>query len=200
MFNYKVDGVHLGYSSAHPKPTQCEYKGNWSRIGGVGQTTSFRFNIAQTRSDSGGYGDTSDASMMTGKVELIIYELGAVTYQVQNDFTATSQAKELNEKSKLGDAKMKGKKCLVSTAGSVPLNENKSKSETKPKIKSAPKQPVATYTQGKYITTLTLNYCSTVGLIINKILDPPPEESDEEEIKQKKKRAKTEKKKGELMI
>lgn len=117
------------------------------------------------------------------------------------DYSATKQEEALEERSKLGDAEMKGKKCLVSTAGSVSLNENssvkpesKAKSEAKSKTKKTPK-PVAKYAKGKYITTV--NYCSTVGLILNKILDAPPEEStvDTSAIPMKK-RAKT----GEHMI
>lgn len=121
------------------------------------------------------------------------------------DYSATKQEEALEERSKLGDAKMKGKKCLVSTAGNVALNENssvkpesKAKSEAKSKTKKTPK-PVAKYAKGKYITTVTLNYCSTVGLILNKILDAPPEESTAEDTDNAipmKKKAKT----GEHMI
>ena len=171
---------------------------------GVSQHTSFKFNIAQTRGDGEEQG--ASAGMMTGKVEMILHELGEVSYQMPKelkDYSATKQEEALEERSKLGDAKMKGKKCLVSTAGSVSLNENssvkpesKAKSEAKSKTKKTPK-PVAKYAKGKYITTVTLNYCSTVGLILNKILDAPPEEStvDTSAIPMKK-RAKT----GEHMI
>jgi len=213
-FDYKVDGVDLGYHTKYHRPKQNEYRGNRSRTNGVTQITSFRFNIAQTRSESGGQDDSSP-EMMTGKVELIIHELGDVTYEIpkpKEKKDRTKQAEALEANSKLGDAKMKGKKCLVSTAGSVPLNESSNAENAKA---TKAEKPKAKYSKGKYITTLTLNYCSTVGLIMNKILDPPPEEkkkadppivdllaveSDEEEIKQEKKRAKTEKKKGERMI
>lgn len=120
---------------------------------------------------------------------------------VPRDFTGSAQEEKLEEKSKLGDKKMKGKKCLVSTAGSVPLDpnvkpESKAKSETKSKSKE-PLKPIARYSKGAYITTITLNYCSTVGLIINKILDPPPEEeSENEDVKPMKKKTK----RGEQMI
>ena len=168
----------------------------------VSQHTSFKYNIAQTRGDGEEQG--ASAGMMTGKVEMILHELGEVSYQMPKelkDYSATKQEEALEERSKLGDAKMKGKKCLVSTAGSVSLNENsnvkpesKAKSETKSK---ANKTPMKTYIRGAYITTVTLNYCSTVGLIINKILDAPPEESTEDtDAIPMKKKAKT----GEHMI
>ena len=198
---YKVDGVDLGYQRPITNPRQKIYEGNWSRVNGVNQTTSFKFNIAQTRCDTDGH-DEADAAMMTGKVELVVSELGPVTYRVPRDFKATAQEEKLEEKSKLGDKKMKGKKCLVSTAGSVPLNasssnvkpESKAKSEYKAKQSS---QPVAHYSLGPHITTVTLNYCSTVGLIINKILDAPPEEEEaEEDVKPMKKKAK----RGEQLI
>ena len=202
--NFKVDGVDLGYHHNYPSPKQNDFKGNWSRKDGVSQHTSFKFNIAQTRGDGEEQG--ASAGMMTGKVEMVLHELGEVSYQMPKelkDYSATKQEEALEERSKLGDAKMKGKKCLVSTAGSVSLNENssvkpesKAKSEAKSKTKKTPK-PVAKYAKGKYITTVTLNYCSTVGLILNKTLDAPPEEStvDTSAIPMKK-RAKT----GEHMI
>ena len=198
---YKVDGVDLGYQRPITNPRQKIYEGNWSRVNGVNQTTSFKFNIAQTRGDNNG--QEAGAAMMTGKVELVVSELGPVTYRAPRDFKATAQEEKLEEKSKLGDKKMKGKKCLVSTVGSVPLNssssnvkpESKAKSEYKAKQSS---QPVAHYSIGPHITTVTLNYCSTVGLIINKILDPPPEEesADEDDVKPMKKKTK----RGEQMI
>ena len=200
MINYRVDGVDLGYHTTYHAAKHNDYRGNWSRLNGVTQTTSFKFNIAQTRCETDGH-DEADAAMMTGKVELIIHELGAKTMVIPRDFTGSAQEEKLEEKSKLGDKKMKGKKCLVSTAGSVPLDpnikpESKAKSETKSKIKAPPK-PTAHYAKGAYITTVTLNYCSTVGLIINKILDAPPEEEEvEEDVKPMKKKTK----RGEQMI
>lgn len=200
MTLYRVDGVDLGYYTFYHNPKHNDYRGNWSRLNGVTQSTSFRFNIAQTRCDTDGH-DEADAAMMTGKVELIVYEIGEKTMKVPKDYTNTAQKEQLEEKSKLGDKKMKGKKCLVSTAGSVPLDpnvkpESKAKSETKSKSK-APLKPIACYAKGAYITTVTLNYCSTVGLIINKILDAPPEEEEaDEDIKPMKKKTK----RGEQMI
>lgn len=196
MINYRVDGVDLGYHTTYHGAKHNDYRGNWSRLNGVTQTTSFKFNIAQTRCETDGH-DEADAAMMTGKVELIVHELGAKTMDIPRDYTGSAQEEKLEEKSKLGDKKMKGKKCLVSTAGSVPLDANvKAKSETKSKIKAAPK-PTAHYARGAYITTVTLNYCSTVGLIINKILDAPPEEEEtEEDIKPMKKKTK----RGEQLI
>ena len=199
MTQLRVDGINLGYQRPYTHAKQNQYEGNWSRKEGVTQTTSFKFNIAQTRGDGEGQGSSAD--MMTGKVELIVHELGAIKYEIPKDISSNKQEEALEEKSKLGDAKMKGKKCLVSTAGSVPLNENsnvkpesKAKSETKSK---ANKTPMKTYTRGAFITTVTLNYCSTVGLIINKILDAPPEESTEDtDAIPMKKKAKT----GEHMI
>ena len=48
--------------------------------------------------------------MMTGKVELIVHELGAIKYEIPKDISSNKQEEALEEKSKLGDAKMKGKK------------------------------------------------------------------------------------------
>ena len=183
---YKVDGISLGYNRPYSRPTSNMYEGNLTRKDGVTETTSFRFNIAQTRGDS--VGQEASAAMMTGKVELVVYELGAVTYKIPKDISNKSQEEALEEKSKLGAVEMKGKKCLVSTAGNVSLNGNSNvKPESKAKSETKSKKPVASYQRGAYITTVTLNYCSTVGLILNNILVAPPEKSAEDNIPMKKK-------------
>lgn len=189
MMQYKVDGISLGYNRPYSHPTSNMYEGNLTRKDGVTETTSFRFNIAQTRGDS--VGQEASAAMMTGKVELVVYELGAVTYKIPKDISNKSQEEALEEKSKLGAVEMKGKKCLVSTAGNVSLNGNSNvKPESKAKSETKSKKPVASYQRGAYITTVTLNYCSTVGLILNNILVAPPEKSAEDNNIPMKKKAK----------
>ena len=89
--------------------------------------------------------------MMTGKVEVSFYELGAKVKMINRDFAS----KELHGESKIG-----GKKCVVSSSGSYELPSRVSGGFT--------------YKRGKHLCTITLHYCTAVGLILNKILDAPP--------------------------
>ena len=115
--------------------------------------------------------------MLTGKVEIAVYEVGGSTYQVPRDFAP----KKLTAVSKLG-----GKKCVLSTTGRHVLDSVKSEV-------SRPKNtPIAHYYKGRHLENITMNYCTAVGLVLNNILDaPPPEQPTNEkdtEIKLEKKK------------
>ena len=58
---------------------------------------------------------------------------------------------------------MGGKKCVVSTKGSY-VDE----------IQPIHKVPVLHCYAGEQLCSITVHYCTALGLILNKILDPPP--------------------------
>ena len=79
--------------------------------------------------------------------------------------------------------KMGGKKCVVSTEGKQVSG-----------VKELTKAPVFHAYKGEHITTITLHYCTALGLVLNKILDAPPKIFHNGESKKKlgkKKRANT---------
>jgi len=154
-----VDGVHLGYRQYFSIPNS-EYGGSWERKNGMQKMTALCFNIAHVKREGG------MPSMLTGKVEAVFYKLGALEYKPANDFAS----KELTGESKLG-----GKKCVVSKNGKYVLDDKKFDS------KIAKNALIPNYGRGERICTVTLNYCTAVGLIVNKILDAPPSEPDNDE-------------------
>lgn len=148
----KVDGADIGYWRNFRKPDSSKYIGNWERKDGISTTTAFHFNAAQMKREG------STSSMFTGKVEVYFYyfyELGGGT-KVEN-------ARDHTAKTFSSDLTVGGKKCVVSTNGTHVLTKKVSKAKQKQ------------YKTGKHLCTMTLNYCTAVGLIVNKILDAPPE-------------------------
>ena len=73
---------------------------------GVSQHTSFKFNIAQTRGDGEEQG--ASAGMMTGKVEMILHELGEVSYQMPKELEKKKSNNETDLLYKLSELKDAG--------------------------------------------------------------------------------------------
>jgi len=148
----KVDGIQVHKMNGKPS-IKCKYVGNWERTNGESKMTALRFNSA-ARSTKQESGETDNSSMLTGKVEVKFYERGAQTGVKDYSDYAPKQFKS--------DVKVAGKKCVLSGTGShVISNTSKSKRNMK-------------YEKGKRLCTITLHYCTAMGLILNKILDAPP--------------------------
>lgn len=146
----KVDGVRV-HSMDCKRPISCKYVGNFGRTNGQNQNTALRFNSAAQASKQEG-GQTNP--MLTGKVEVKFYEKGA-----------QAGPRDLNDcvpKQLSSDMKVGGKKCVLSGNGSHVISRS-SKSQRNMK-----------YEKGKRLCTITLHYCTAMGLILNKILDAPP--------------------------
>ncbi|KAL7454218.1 hypothetical protein ACHAWC_005839 [Mediolabrus comicus] len=157
-----VDGVNLGYNTGVTSNKVC--KGSWERKDGRETMTALCF--SKTRQEVG-----VTPSMLTGKVEVRFYGLGERYY----DDTKNYKSPELTAESTLG-----GKKCIKSTTSgsqhSIPCTSSYGYA----------------YKLGEYLCTITLNYCSALGLIYNKILPPPPalDESDESSPQRQRKKRK----------
>jgi len=89
------------------------------------------------------------------------YEMGDIYYEAPGDYVSASLT---------ADSTLGGKKCIKSTTnGSYTYDIPSSKSRD-----INPDNEVAKCEIGKHIRTITLNYCSALGLIYHKILPPPP--------------------------
>jgi hypothetical protein len=157
-----VDGVNLGYDANVTTYPFC--RGSWERKDGRDTMTALRF--SKTRQEVG-----VTPNMLTGKVEVKFYGWGERFY----DETKNYKSPELTAESTLG-----GKKCIKSTTGGSHHT-----------IDCTNKKGYA-YKLGEYLCTITLNYCSALGLIYNKILPPPPalDESDESSPQRQRKKRK----------
>lgn len=145
-----VDGVHLGYTQHWKSPDPRKYAGSLEIKNGVHKHTAFRFNAARVKREG------EMPSMMTGKVKAAFHESGEKCYKEAKDFVS----KQLT-----GDSKLGGKKCVVSTNGTSVLDKKRKKGKN---------NQIRHYKKGQHLCTITLNYCTAVGLIVNKILDAPP--------------------------
>ena len=148
----KVDGVQVHKMSGKPS-IKSKYVGNWERTNGESKITALRFNNATQATKQEG-GQTDDSSMLTGKVEVKFYEQGAQTRVKSNNDVAPKEFKS--------DVKVAGKKCVLSGTGSQVIKGRKKETRAMKHVK------------GKRLCTITLHYCTAMGLILNKILDAPP--------------------------
>ena len=152
IFKTKVDGVQVHKKSVS-KPVTCKYIGNWERTNGENKTTALRFNSAAQATKQEG-GQTDNSSMLTGKVEVKFYERGPRT-RVRN-------LNDISPSKFSSDMKVGGKKCVLSGTGSHALETRR---QTTRRLGCQ---------DGKRLCTITLHYCTAMGLILNKILDAPP--------------------------
>jgi hypothetical protein len=152
-FVYYVDGVNLGYTTDVRHPKKARYCGKLERRGAKQTMTALHFNKTRETQDV-----TPDR--LTGKVELKVYQRGAEYYSeaVDNFVSASLTA----------DSTVGGKKCIKSTtSGSYSFDKLRSSKKRKGNM-------VSKHKRGERICTITLNYCSALGLIYHKILPPPP--------------------------
>ena len=157
-----VDGVYLNYYVSFTSPRARSYKGGYERKDGKSITMALRFNKTRERRD----GEVLPNTMLTGKVEVAFRRLGAAYEATKEDFASS----ELN-----GETKTGGKKCVMSKKG-----------EYVQKVKPA---STTRYAKGDHVCTVTLHYCTALGLIYNGLLAPPPPESTSKGTPLKKKRS-----------
>ena len=148
-----VDGVNLGYAQNCKRKGKTHYCGHRKRKGDNVTMTALHFN--KTREAHG-----VAPNMLTGKVEVKIHQRGDEYYKQEEDSSVSP--------SLAADSTLGGKKCVKSTSSGSHAFEKK------PQSKKRKGNLIRAYKTGKHICTITLNYCSALGLIYNKILPPPP--------------------------
>ena len=168
----KVDGDDLGYTKSFNDLPSNGYFGSWELTNGESKTTALRFNSAARSTKQE---EQTNSNMLTGKVEVKFYERGADLGPVVRQNVAPKQLSS--------DMKVSGKKCVLSGNGSQVHKDGCG---------------ISNYQLGEHLCTITLHYCTAVGLILNKILDAPPtsQESDINESPSKRAKVKTEKKRS----
>mmetsp|Transcript_23802 Transcript_23802/g.35784 ORF Transcript_23802/g.35784 Transcript_23802/m.35784 type:complete len:270 (+) Transcript_23802:99-908(+) len=151
-FEYSVDGVNLGYGHNFGRPSISRYAGSYLSIDGKQTMTALHFNKTREAQDV-----TPDK--LTGKIKARVYTFGEEIKAEEKNFVTAS----LTADSTL----LGGKKCIKSTTSGSYSFELGSRKKSKDNM-------VTRYKRGTHICTLTLNYCSALGLIYNRILPPPP--------------------------
>ena len=154
MMFLSVDGVDLGYYQSFKKKRKKKYCGHRERKGENETMTALHFN--KTREAHG----VSANIKLTGKVEVNIHQRGDEYYKKVEDNAVSPLL--------AADSTLGGKKCIKSTSsGSHSIEKIRPSKKVKGNV-------VRGYKIGKHICTITLHYCSALGLIYNKILPPPP--------------------------
>jgi hypothetical protein len=151
---YYIDGSFLGYtstfSSVMPNPS---YKGLFSRNNGVLKNVALKFSKPQIAKD----GDKEGYRGGMGKAEIKLYHGLPEGIKTMKDFAPDFDS-ALAGAANAADGK---KKFLLSTKGSTTIKtENQH-------------QKYQSYGQGALIDSITLNYCSALGMIEAGVLPKP---------------------------
>jgi hypothetical protein len=152
---FSVDGtdLHFHHINSNGKD-QPSYEGIWSRENGVTTTKALKFTKPLTSQD----GTNVHRGLLMGKVEIKMYEGILNGYKGhQKDFTSTftATAVDLNQS---GVAK---KKSLRSGEGEITVTKRKAEKRR------------ARYKCGAHFDTVTLNYCTALGLMEVGVLKKP---------------------------
>lgn len=164
-----VDDKSLGY--VRPlRQHQVSTDGIWCRENGVSKTTALKFNkLVNKKQNNSNKNDhdndhNNDNIHWTGCVEMKIYELVSKECTTYND--VSSSWSDNTEHVLKGLNLSSNKKAINSTMGTTTIE----KKVTGRLVKISPGAPIA---------SIKLYYCSTVGLIAAKVLDPPPRQQEE---------------------
>mmetsp|Transcript_577 Transcript_577/g.1032 ORF Transcript_577/g.1032 Transcript_577/m.1032 type:complete len:258 (+) Transcript_577:138-911(+) len=163
-----VDDKDLGYISSL-MPHGERINGIWSRENGVSKMSALKFNKLINKRNNDGM-DTkkqwgnNDNIHWTGCVELNVYEY--VDQGTTNSYDNVSSSwSENTDHVRKGLHLSSKKKALNSTVGTATIE-----------TKLTGRHHV--FSCGAPIASIKLYYCSTVGLIAAKVLDPPPREEE----------------------
>lgn len=154
MSYISIDGKSLGYHASRTKADPAFDYGLWEYKDG--QTTYHALKFAKTPVRDGGAPSVS----WTGKIEVDFYEAHFMgTYELQ-DHSNTWNGGDISYVMGMSDPDKK--KGVKSNKGST-LKVHKD-----PRLRNQ-------YVKGAKLNTLTLNYCSTLGLVEAGILPKPPD-------------------------
>jgi hypothetical protein len=150
-----VDGTDLGYKHRSKKcKDQPSYKGIRSRENGVSTAKALKFTKPLLSQD----GTNVTRGLIMGKVEVRMYEGILDGYTTRHkDFTSTFTAAAVD----LNQSGLAKKKSLRSGEGEITVTKEKSR------------KPRARYKCGAHFDTITLNYCTALGLMEVGVLKKP---------------------------
>ncbi|GKY92223.1 hypothetical protein MPSEU_000193500 [Mayamaea pseudoterrestris] len=152
--SYKLDGKALGYYSTHTAvETMPRFLGIVSRTNGIEKKNAFRFSKPRMATNGGGFGGTMGSADIHQLYEGMLFGLKPVA-----DFTTTFDAASAGA----ANAATGKKKFLLSTSGSMTV-----------KTETEPNKMFNSYEKCNLIDTITLYYCSALGLIQVGVLAKP---------------------------
>jgi len=153
--HFSVDGKDLGYNAIISKTGPPQDKGLWEYKDGKSYHHALKFAKAEVRQAT----NESSAPFWTGKVEVTVYEATFIGYKEQKDHSSKWNGGDVSYV--MGILDPDKKKGVKSDKGEK-FDVHKSKRRRK------------TYANGGLLATITLRYCSTLGLIHAGVLAKPP--------------------------
>eukprot|EP00814_Leptocylindrus_danicus_P007846 CAMPEP_0116010950 /NCGR_PEP_ID=MMETSP0321-20121206/4289_1 /TAXON_ID=163516 /ORGANISM="Leptocylindrus danicus var. danicus, Strain B650" /LENGTH=252 /DNA_ID=CAMNT_0003480113 /DNA_START=97 /DNA_END=855 /DNA_ORIENTATION=+ len=156
-----VDGEELGYHSLLKKKSQgsdddSQFKGIWTRSGGITTMTALRFHRTMIRRPDDANTD-APPQMWTGKVTARFFEAIRHGISTQEDFRSTWSAHG-KVGATIGINTMAEKKGVMSSKGESNLRTEEGSGR------------FVQYRKGRELCTISAKYCCTPGLIANGIL------------------------------
>lgn len=155
--DFSVDGSSLGYNATISKKDPPQDKGLWEYKDGKSYHRALKFAKAQVRQPTGN--EANAPNFWTGKVEVTFSEAFFKGYKEQGDHSSTWNGGDVSFVMGISDP---DKKKGVKSDKGERFEVHKSKRRRK------------TYTKGGVLQTITLRYCSTLGLIHAGVLAKPP--------------------------
>lgn len=153
--DFAVDGKSLGYHGTLSKNTPPQDKGIWEYKDGKSYQHALKFAKAEVRQDTG----DSTAPFWTGKVQVTVSEAIDNGYKEQKDHSSKWDGGDVSYVMGISDPdKKKGVKSDKGESFSVHKSKRRRKA----------------YAKGGLLSTITLRYCSTLGLIHAGVLTKPP--------------------------
>ena len=156
-FEFSVDGRSLGYHKLMRINAGKGIAGSWSRVGGVSTHRAFKLQrpvFSHTSESVCGFNDG-----LMGDVKITISEATASGTYTQSDWSGKSiETATISS----GISHGQTKKVLRSGEGSTTLTTTPGNSTIYTK-----------YVHGKLLETITINYCTALGLIHAGVLDKP---------------------------
>lgn len=191
FLTYEVDGQDLGCHST-PSVGKEHKVGFWSRDDSTGEYVEYalKFTKPSLPADDDGDALTSCATgnCLFGKIQVSVYE--GVPYACDSDKEAKTTDKKNTNTSQAEPSKFSPKETVGSPHGCIFANKmvvSVQGSTQEVRISSTPKagkpQKVR-YQKGKLIDTITLHYCTTVGLMAVGVLAKPADPFQWEGMKQ----------------
>lgn len=153
--HFSVDGNDLGYNSTISKKDKPQDKGLWEYKDGKSYQHALKFAKTPVREAT----NEAQAPFWTGKVEVTFYEAKFTGYKEQKDFSNKWNGGDVSYVMGISDP---DKKKGVKSDKGEKFEVHKSKRRRK------------TYSKGGVLATVTLRYCSTLGLIHAGVLAKPP--------------------------
>jgi hypothetical protein len=153
--DFRVDNKSLGYNCTMSKQKPARDMGIWEYKNEKSYQHALKFQKANVRQADGNH----SAPFWTGKVEVIVLEAIETGYREINDFSNSWNGGDVAYVMGISDPDQK--KGVKSQKGET-FTAHKSKRRRK------------MYAKGGLLCTITLRYCSTLGLIHAGILPKPP--------------------------